>query len=759
MKDQTEKKRKTVSKIIKSLTPSTSSKKKIKRELAVSEEKYKSAFEYTGTGMMVLEEDMTILLMNRQISEMTGYSHEEIEGKWQWPELVAEQDRERMIHYHRMRRQDTEAIPAEYEFQYKHKSGTLHDALVTVSMIPGTKQSLVSMLDITERKKIQKELFESRRRFKETAELLPTVICEVNADMQFTYVNKMGLDQFGYSSDEFAAGLNLQNMIHKDDLERAEKNISHIMRGEPIIPQEYRMVHRDGTVRDYFITSSRIMKDNRVVGIRSSLMDISDRKRIERQLRESEERLRSIYTASPIGIALFNSDGRVLDMNRSFKKMFGLPDEVDYDGVDFSLFEHVITMDENRSKLVRKGGMIFESQDDFKFAKGKDTYEVVPTSKRYLNWHITPLGIETESTTMFLAQVQDISEQKKAEEVRLHKAQKSADEANRMMEGLRKEVYQNAQFQDMVSRSASMQKIFNILPEIAQTATTVLVTGESGTGKELIARSIHALSPRKEKPLVAINCGALPDNLLESELFGYKAGAFTDAKKDKPGKFALAEGGTIFLDEIGDISAAMQVKLLRVLQEKVFEPLGATASVSADVRIVAATNKNLSEMVKSGAFREDLYYRIKVLNIALPALRERKGDIPLLCDYFISLFNARFKKSIKEVSNEALDILLAHDYPGNIRELENTFEHAFIFCKGDTIEPSHIPPEVASSIKGPKTSGNIFDGITGFEELEKMFIEHILNETGGSRIKAAERLGVHKATLFRKLKSLGINNG
>jgi transcriptional regulator with PAS, ATPase and Fis domain len=487
-----------------------------------------------------------------------------------------------------------------------------------------------------------------------------------------------------------------------------------------------------------------------------SLVDISDRKRMEQQIRENEERLRSIYAASPIGIAVFNEEGRVFDMNASFRHMFVLPENVDYAQVDFSLFDHIAEMKNSKSKLIKNGGMNFESGNDFKFAKNNDFYEFIPTEKRFLNWHITPLGVKESTASLFLAQVQDITERKQSEEAKLKEARKVAAEANRVVEGLRKEINQSAQFHNMVSRNPAMQEIFNILPEISQASTTVLITGESGTGKELIAKSIHELSPRKSKAFIAINCGALPDNLLESELFGYKAGAFTDAKKDKPGKFALADGGTIFLDEIGDISPAMQVKLLRVLQEKTFDPLGAAKSVSVDVRVVAATNKNLPEIVKEGKFREDLYYRIKVLNLALPGLRDRKSDIPLLCDHFISLFNARFKKSIKELSNKAFDALLAHDYPGNIRELENILEHAFIFCKGSVIEPKHLPPEITTAASPHGKPVNLFAEINSFEELERMFLRNILMENSGSRIKTAEKLGIHKATLFRKMKSLGI---
>jgi transcriptional regulator with PAS, ATPase and Fis domain len=306
----------------------------------------------------------------------------------------------------------------------------------------------------------------------------------------------------------------------------------------------------------------------------------------------------------------------------------------------------------------------------------------------------------------------------------------------------------------MVSRSPEMKKIFDILPQVAVTPATVLISGESGTGKELVARALHQLSLRKRKPFVAINCSALPDNLLESELFGYKAGAFTDAKKDKPGKLALAEGGVLLLDEIGDISPAMQVKLLRVLQEKTYEPLGGLKSIKADVRILVATHKNLAEMVERGEFREDLFYRMNVLKIKLPPLRERRMDIPLLADHFVQLFNRRYNRSIEGISAGAIERLMTHDFNGNIRELENIIEHAFVFCTEGEIQLSHLPEEVSATSHDDCTRA--FRAISSFDELEAHFLRAVLEETGGSRIEAAKRLGIHKSTLFRKLKKLCI---
>jgi len=248
------------------------------------------------------------------------------------------------------------------------------------------------------------------------------------------------------------------------------------------------------------------------------------------------------------------------------------------------------------------------------------------------------------------------------------------------VEELRRKLDVQYQQGDMISRSPLMHKIFAILPQVAQSDCTVLIQGETGTGKELLARALHEQSLRCKKPFIAINCGALPDTLLESELFGYKAGAFTNATKDKPGHFALAQGGTILLDEIGDVSSAFQVRLLRVLQERSFLPLGGTQPVKADVRVIAASNKNLDDLVKKGVFRQDLYYRINVVRIDLPPLRKRKEDIPLLAEHFTNRLNLLRSKEITGFSREALSFLMSYAYPGNIRELENIIEHAFVLC-------------------------------------------------------------------------------
>jgi PAS domain S-box-containing protein len=322
------------------------------------------------------------------------------------------------------------------------------------------------------------------------------------------------------------------------------------------------------------------------------------------------------------------------------------------------------------------------------------------------------------------------------------------------VEALRRELEGRFRLGDLVSRSPLMQRILEVLPAVAASPSTVLIVGETGTGKEVIAKTIHSLSPRQNGPFIAVNCAALPDTLLESELFGYKRGAFTGATKTKPGRFALARGGTLFLDEIGELSPALQVRLLRVLQERTYEPLGSVQSERADTRIIVATNRDLAERTRQGAFREDLYYRVNVVRVELPPLRKRKEDIPILVNQFITRFNRLQQKSVSGISVEALSLLMAHDWPGNVRELENAIERCFVLCEEGLIGIRHFPEELAAQ---RSLWGDQSDIRAARDLLEAQVIRSALERNAYSRTAAAAELGIHKSTLFRKLRRLGIS--
>ena len=311
-------------------------------------------------------------------------------------------------------------------------------------------------------------------------------------------------------------------------------------------------------------------------------------------------------------------------------------------------------------------------------------------------------------------------------------------------------------YENIVGKNKEIKQIISVLESVAQTDSSVLITGESGTGKEIAARAIHLNSGRRAGPFIAINCSAFAETLIESELFGHEKGAFTGAIKTKVGRFELAQGGTLFLDEIGDLSIAAQTKFLRVLETREFERVGGNKTIKLNARIIAATNKILSEEILAGKFREDLFYRINVMNVHLPPLRERKDDLPLLVNHFIEQFNLTFGKNIKQFSSSAYDYIEEYEWPGNIRELENVIEHCFILCNGDIIQAEHLPKRLKSiaNTNFGKTNQN---EVNNFKAVEKELIMSVLNRNNQNRTKSAKELGVDPSTLWRKMKKLEIN--
>ncbi len=366
--------------------------------------------------------------------------------------------------------------------------------------------------------------------------------------------------------------------------------------------------------------------------------------------------------------------------------------------------------------------------------------------------------IDTAIEAMKLGAYDYISKPFKPDEVLL--TLKKAEEREKLKsENLRlknriQKIEQSYTFSNIVAKSKAMQSVFDLIKKVADYKTTVLIHGESGTGKELIARAIHFNGSRRSQPLISVNCGGIPETLLESEMFGYKKGAFTDAWRDKKGYFEEAHKGTIFLDEIGELPIPLQTKLLRVLQEEEITPLGSAVTKTIDVRVIAATAKDLPEEIKNARFREDLYYRINVVTIYLPPLRERREDIPLLTDHFIKSFNAKLKKNIRGLSSEAMEQFMVHRWPGNVRELENVIERSILLAPGDVLEMSDLPPELKAA-RFP-SGGLTREGISSIKEatrlLEKKLIERALSKTGGNKSQAAKMLEISRPMLISKVK-------
>ena len=371
-------------------------------------------------------------------------------------------------------------------------------------------------------------------------------------------------------------------------------------------------------------------------------------------------------------------------------------------------------------------------------------------------------NIDTAIEAMKLGAYDYISKPFKTDEVLL--TLKKAEERERLKnENLHlkkriQKIEENYNFGNMVAKSKAMQSVFQLANKAAQYNTTVLIFGESGTGKELIAKGIHFTGKRSKMPFIAINCGGIPENLLESELFGYKKGAFTGADRDKKGLFEDADHGTIFLDEIGEMPPFLQVKLLRALQEREIRPIGGSKTKRIDVRVIAATAKNLGDEIKTGIFREDLFYRLNVLPIELPPLRERPEDIPFLCQHFIKRYNNKLKKKINGIASDSMSLLLKHRWPGNVRELENAVERAVILSETTVLLPENFPPDLGIQTKTDKMD-EVFEGFSlksAQKLLEKKLIEKALMETGGNRTHAARLLEISHPSLLSKIKSYNI---
>jgi transcriptional regulator with PAS, ATPase and Fis domain len=511
------------------------------------------------------------------------------------------------------------------------------------------------------------------------------------------------------------------------------------MAGEKHIPFELTLLRKDGVSFQALVRCSRLIRQDRHTGMRVSIVDISDVKAIQDRLGRSEERFRRVFGNSVTGMAIFVEGGTVLESNAAFQRivnpLLGGREEGAFLRLD-AVFPELAGPAGTRGA----GSLMFEKA--FETAGGPLCVEV---NVVVLNPSVTP--------SVYLAEIHDITARVLNERAVIDSAAKAVKRAEAAAGLLQQRLAVTSALKGFVYQSQAVARVIETLPQIAETAVSVLITGESGTGKELVARAIHELSPRRGAAFVALNCAAIPANLLESELFGYKAGAFTDAKKDTPGKFQLADGGTLFLDEIGDLAPALQAKLLRVLQDREFFPLGWNKAVRIDVRIISATNRDLKQMIAGGAFRADLYYRIQVVSLALPALRERAGDIPILVNYFLSRLCAKYGRSIQSVDPDALAALAKHPFPGNVRELENIIEQAVVFCRGDTLRLSHLPADLLSAHEPVPQPGEPA-APDKLDDIERRHILEAIRLENGNKTAAARRLGIHKTTLLRKLKEM-----
>lgn len=559
---------------------------------------------------------------------------------------------------------------------------------------------------------------ESEKKWHEIIEQIEDGFLEDDLAGNAVFFNNAYCRILGYARQELQ-GMNYREYMDKETAQNIYKIYNQVYKtGVACKSVDFNIRTKAGTERCVQISVSLIRDDKgHRSGFRGVVRDITDKKRAEQELEKHRRHLETVFQSVEEGIITVDTRSRVVGANMSAERICGFSEK--------EIVGRVFTGCPNpcgkachealRQSLVHK-----TSIKDFQIHcrhRHRTQQRVVVTSSP-----LVERGGKFMGAVLLLRDITKLS-------------------------GLERELKEQHQFHGIIGKSRRMQEIYDLIDDLGELETTVLITGESGTGKELVARALHFSGPRPFKPFVTVNCSALAENLLESELFGHVRGAFTGAVKDKKGRFEAADGGTLLLDEIGDISHLIQLKLLRVLQEKAFERVGESHSRKVNVRVISSTNCDLKEKVRRGEFREDLYYRLKVVEIRLPALRQRIEDIPLLADHFCGQFNKRFNKNIKALSDEVMGAFMNYRWPGNIRELEHAIEMAFVLCRHRrTITLDHIPPEIRRARHGGPSDRKQGCGDDPAELLR------ILRRTDGNKAKAARLLGIDRSTLYRRIK-------
>lgn len=574
--------------------------------------------------------------------------------------------------------------------------------------------------------KLITSLQESLERYETILDDLDVYLGETDLEGNITFINDAGC-RLAELSRRILLGLHYKSWTDPNTAERIRQIYEKIyITGIPVKNIIFEAIDKHGRRRTVDQSISLIRNAEGVItGFRNVSLDITERKEAENKLTEHRSRLEAIFRSVKDAIITVDPNLMVIEANKSMENICGT-EVKEIVGKEFPQCQshcsqachEVLRQTLEKKTAVKEYRIECDNQHRLQ--------QVVSLSSSPL---LDPQGKFMGAVLV----IRDIT----------------------LLRDLERELRERNQFQNIIGRNKEMQDIYNLLEDLANLDTTVLVTGESGTGKELVARALHYSGKRAFKPFIAVSCSALAESLLESELFGHVRGAFTGAIKDKQGRFQAANGGTILLDEIGDISPMIQLKLLRVLQEKEFERVGESTPQKVDVRVIASTNKALKEKVKKGEFRQDLYYRLKVVEVALPPLRERLEDLPLLVDHFRCSFNERFKKNVEGISNEVLSTFMDYNWPGNVRELEHVMEHAFVLCHGATITMHHLPPDLRNfeqinDLPQIKTPVKKFNG--GQDILDA------LKKTGWNKTKAARLLGISRQTVYRKINNQQFSN-
>ena len=707
--------------------------------LVESEEQYRSVFE-GADGVILLVDRATGLIVaaNRAAAVSLGYDQAEMRGVSVeavaiHPDRILNGLRKgtERISYEYLRRKDGTSFPVEISFSYFNNSGKNIGVLYAQ--------------DVSRRKIVEEALREGARLYRAVVEDQTELICRYSPDGKLTFVNGAYARFFGEDEDE-VVGADCFTHFGSMDRRRIMEWLKRADPTEPVLESEVRQARADGEVRWIQWTSRAVLNDRRaVVEIQAVGHDITDRKNAEQALdtatmEKEQYRLNLIATfkSIPDAILTVNSDLFIMASNNAAANLFAF----DKGRMRGRPLEEIVSGEGNPCVSVLKQVLRTD-----KPVHGYEIELETPTmGERMVEINCSPLVGQDKRHEGAVLVVRDVS--------------RVAD--------LEKKLQQRHGFRGIVGGSTAMQDIYELVEQLSSIESIVLILGESGTGKELVAEALHYGGVRAGKSLIKVNCSALSESLLESELFGHVKGAFTGAVRDKAGRIQAAQGGTLFLDEIGDISPLIQLKLLRFLEQKEYERVGDTKTLAADVRIIAATNVDLREAVRQGLFREDLYYRLNVMPVHLPPLRERQADIPLLVEHFLTTFSEQFGKSFESVSEEVMDLFMGYGWPGNVRELRHALEHACILSPGKSVTLKHIRKDLVEqaymqqayvpSLKSSPSAQSHYSPQSFSRKPGKEDILAALAECDGNKVRAALQLGIHRATLYRKLKAWSVEN-
>ena len=586
-------------------------------------------------------------------------------------------------------------------------------------MYQGRKANAGCLINMTPSRHKFNDLHDSLKRYETILDDVDVHLSEIDLRGNITFINDAGCRMWKLPREELM-GMNYRQYMKDRDVRQYDELYRKVyLTGIPVQNIILEVTDREGKHRTIEKSVSLACDaSGKIYGFRMVSRDVTEKREAEEKLAEQRSRLEAIFGSVKDAIITVDPDLVVIDANKSTEGICSISVK-EITGKEFS---------QCRTKCSQTCREVLRQTLEKKTAVKEYRIECdhALRPQQVVSVSCSPL-IDPQGTFMGAVMViRDVT----------------------LLRDVERELRERHQFQNLIGRNKTMQNIYSLLEDLASLDTTVLVTGESGTGKELVARALHYSGNRGFKPFTTVNCSALAESLLESELFGHVKGAFTGAFKDKQGRFAAADGGTILLDEIGDISPMIQLKLLRVLQEKEFERVGESTPQKVDVRVIACTNKDLKDKVRRGEFRQDLYYRLKVVEVALPPLRERLEDLPLLVDHFRQTFNERFHKTIEGISSEVLSRFMDYAWPGNVRELEHVMEHAFVLCHGGTITLKHLPADIRS-YESVEENPRLKNKVPSTQEVGD--IRDALMKTGWNKSKAARLLGIGRRTIYRKI--------